>query len=165
LPLAQELCLLVYNFVWMTLANLMLPSLVFMPQPIGHLLRSRIGSFDDLQAVISSAPPDDLLLVMGDFNARVGCGEVMGSSCLKVRGMFGVGILNENGEHLLSFCALNKLCVMNTMFAKKKIHQYTWQHPGTKVWHCIDYILTCHSQRRYCIDATVFRSVDWFVLH
>ena len=44
LPLAQELCLLVYNFVWITLANLMLPSLVFMPQPIGHLLRSRISS-------------------------------------------------------------------------------------------------------------------------
>ena len=26
--------------------------------------------FDDLQAVISSTPPDDLLLVMGNFNAR-----------------------------------------------------------------------------------------------
>ena len=26
--------------------------------------------FDDLQAVISSTPPDDLLLVTGDFNAR-----------------------------------------------------------------------------------------------
>jgi len=32
--------------------------------------------FDDLQAVISSTPPDDLLLlVMEDFNARVGCEE------------------------------------------------------------------------------------------
>ena len=30
--------------------------------------------FDDLQAVVSSTPPDDLLLVMGDFNARVGYG-------------------------------------------------------------------------------------------
>ena len=29
--------------------------------------------FDDLQAVISSAPPNDLLLAMGDFNVRVGC--------------------------------------------------------------------------------------------
>ena len=84
----------------MTLANLMLPSFVLMPQPIRNLLRSRIGSFDDLQAVISSAPPDDLLLVMGDFNARVGCGEVVDPSWLGVRGMFGVGKLNDNGEHL-----------------------------------------------------------------
>ena len=36
--------------------------------------------FDDLQAVISSTPPDDFLLVMGDFNARVGCGEGMDPS-------------------------------------------------------------------------------------
>jgi len=64
--------------------------------------------FHDLQAVISSAPPDDLLPVMGDFNARVGCGEVMDPFWLGVRGMFGVGKLNENGEHLLSFCAMNE---------------------------------------------------------
>ena len=97
--------------------------------------------FDDLQAVISSTPPDDLLLVMGDFNARVGCGDDTDPSWLGVRGMFGVGRLNENGEHLLSFCALNGLCVMNTMFAKRRIHQYTWQHLGTKIWHCINYVL------------------------
>ena len=36
--------------------------------------------YDDLQAVISLAPPDDLLLVMGDFNARVGCGDQTDSS-------------------------------------------------------------------------------------
>ena len=75
--------------------------------------------FDDLQAVISSTPPDDLLLVMGDFNARVGCGDDTDPSWLGVRGMFGVGRLNENGEHLLSFCALNELCVMNTSLQRR----------------------------------------------
>ena len=29
--------------------------------------------YDDLQAVISSVPSSDVLLVMEDFNARVGC--------------------------------------------------------------------------------------------
>ena len=71
--------------------------------------------------MISSTPPDDLLLVMGDFNARVGCREDMDLSWLGVQGRFGVGKLNENGEHLLSFCAMNELCIMNTMFAKKSI--------------------------------------------
>ena len=78
--------------------------------------------FDDLQAVINSAPLDDLLLVMGDFTARVGCGEDTDPLWLGVRDMFGVGKLNENGEHLLSFCAMNELCIMNTMFTKKRIH-------------------------------------------
>ena len=71
-----------------------------------------------------------------------------------VRGMFGVGQLNENGEHLFCFFAMNEFCIMNTMFVKKRIHQYTWQHPGMKIWHCIDYVLTHHSQH-YCTDAMV----------
>ena len=103
--------------------------------------------------MISSTLPDDLLLVMGDFIARVGCGDDTDPLWLRVKGMFGVGHLNEKGEHLLTFCAVNELCVMNTMFAKKRIYQYTWQHPETKVWHCIDYVLMCHSQRHYCTDA------------
>ena len=47
--------------------------------------------FDDLQAVISLTPSDDLLLGMGDFNARVGCGDDTDPSWLGVRGMFIVG--------------------------------------------------------------------------
>ena len=42
---------------------------------------------------------------------------------------------------LHSWCALNSLAVMNTMFEKKNIHKYIWQHPGSKQWHCIDYII------------------------
>ena len=53
--------------------------------------------------MISSAPPADLLLVIGHFNGRVGCGDDTDSSWLGVRDMSGVGRLNENGEHLLSF--------------------------------------------------------------
>ena len=49
--------------------------------------------------MIISTPPDDLLLVMGDFNARVGCGEDTDPPWLEVRGRFSVGKLNENGEH------------------------------------------------------------------
>ena len=54
---------------------------------------------------------------------------------------------------------------MNTIFAKRRIHQYTWQHPGTKIWHCIDYVLMRHSQRRYCTDAMVFRSAECWTDH
>ena len=60
---------------------------------------------------------------MGDFNARVGYGGDSDPSWLGVRSMFGVGRLNKNGGHLLGFCAMNELCIMNTMFAKKRIHQ------------------------------------------
>ena len=45
--------------------------------------------------------------------------------------------INENGESLLSFYALNELVIMNTTFGKKNIHKYTWQHPGSKKWHVL----------------------------
>ena len=41
--------------------------------------------FNDLQAVICSTLPDNLLLVMGNFNARVGCGDDID---LRVRGTY-----------------------------------------------------------------------------
>ena len=46
-----------------------------------------------------------------------------------VRGCHGVSRINDNREALLSWCARNGLMAMNTMFQKKNIHQYTWQHP------------------------------------
>jgi len=51
------------------------------------------------------------------------------------------------------------------MFEKKRIQQYTWQHPGTKNWHCIDYVLMCQSQRFCCSDVTVFRSAQYWTDH
>ena len=121
--------------------------------------------YDDLQAVIDSVPSSDVLLTMGDFNARVGGGGDSSSLWSGVHGPFGVGWLNESGETLLSFCALNQLCIMNTMFQKKRIHQYTWQHPGTKLWHCIHYVLLRQSQRLCCTDVTVFCSAQCWMDH
>ena len=45
-----------------------------------------------------------------------------------MHGFHGVGHVNDNEEALLSWCAQNSLAVMNTMFQKKRMHQYAWQH-------------------------------------
>ncbi len=82
-----------------------------------------------------------------------------------MRGQHSVGQVNVNGEALLSWYAQNGLAVMNTMFQKKRIHQYTWQHPGSKQWHCIDYILMRQSQRNQCCDVRVLRSADCWTDH
>ena len=54
---------------------------------------------------------------------------------------------------------------MNTMFQKKRINQYTWQHPGAKLWHCIDYVLLHQSQHLCCTDVTVFHSAQCWTDH
>ena len=81
--------------------------------------------FHDLQLVINGMATDDILVVMGDWNAWVG--SIGGDSLWdRALGRHGVGAVNEAR---LSFCVLNELPVMRR----------SWQHPGTKIWHCIDH--------------------------
>jgi len=54
---------------------------------------------------------------------------------------------------------------MNTCFKKKNIHKYTWQHPGNKQWHCIDYVIMRQKQRKLCQDAGVIRAADCWTDH
>ena len=120
LPLAPGLCLLIHSCVLSNSNKLNITiGSVYAPTQWAHV-EMKDQFCDDLQAVISSAPTDDPLLMMGDFNERIGYGGDSDPSWLGVRGMFGVGRLHENGEHLLGFCAMNELCIMNTMFAKKE---------------------------------------------
>ena len=90
--------------------------------------------YADLQSVIDGVAEEGVLMIVGDFNARVGSSERQEEEDKwnDVLGCHGVGRINESGEALLSWCALNSLVVMNTTFEKKNIHKYTWQHPGCK---------------------------------
>ena len=123
--------------------------------------------YSDLQDTLDEVSEHDLLLMVGDFNARVGSTEQGGNgeTWAGVRGAHGVGKMNEAGADLLSFCALNELTIMNTCFQKKNIHKFTWQHPGTKEWHCIDYVVMRQKQRRLCRDVGVVRSADCWTDH
>ena len=53
-----------------------------------------------------------------------------------VRGPQGNGDLSDTGRDLLSFLSINEATICNSWFQK---HKATWQHPGTKQWHCIDF--------------------------
>jgi len=63
-----------------------------------------------------------MFILMGDFNARFGSTPREKDSVWHgVLGYYGVGEMNESGENLLSFCAMNKLVVINTMFEKASV--------------------------------------------
>ena len=66
---------------------------------------------------------EDLLLLIGDFNARVGSSDGGADMWRSVRGSRGVGRSNESGEALLAFCAVNEPAIMNNMF--ESIHGST----------------------------------------
>ena len=122
------------------------------------------GFYEDLQRVLDQVSERDVLVVMGDWNARVGSSVGRGQWD-GVIGRHGLGKMNEAGLFLLSFCATNNLSIMNTFFEKRDIYKQSWQHPGTKVWHCIDFILMRQSQRKKCVDVQVMRGAECWSDH
>ena len=77
---------------------------------------------DDLQCTLDSLPAGDIVLVLGDFNARVEKRESGDDVWREVRRPHGIGTCNEAGEQLLELCAVNNLTIMNTWFKTKAVH-------------------------------------------
>src|SRR6218665_2508694 len=92
-----------------------------------------------LQQTIQEIPSQDLTIVMGDFNAKVGRDwETWGGAL----GKHGFGEENDRGERLLNFCLNNNLQVMNTVFYQRKANRkWTWESPDGRTKNMIDFIM------------------------
>ena len=69
--------------------------------------------YEQFDQIIRSTPPSDKLVILRDFNARVGKDY---SSWEGVLGRYGIGKINDNSLLLLSKCAEHSLCITNTLF-------------------------------------------------
>ena len=80
--------------------------------------------YEDLQDLLELTPPKDVLLIIGDWNVKVGSQETLG-----LTGKFGLGMWNEAGQSLIEFCQENTLIIANTLFQQHKKRLYTWTSP------------------------------------
>lgn len=69
--------------------------------------------YQALQMCVNEVPKHDALLVMGDFNTRVGNDVRVWQGLV---GRFGAGEWNGSVLSLLDFCSLNHLMIINTFF-------------------------------------------------
>ena len=115
-------------------------SLVQVYAPTSTAANDDIDNFyNQLQDVMDSLPKNDVVLVIGDFNAKIGKG-ILHDVESKAIGKYGLGTRNERGDLLIDFCIENNLCITNTLFSQHPRRLYTWQGPGGMVRNQIDYI-------------------------
>ena len=110
-----------------------------------------------LQAETEAAPRHDLIIVMGDLNAKVGTDN---TDFEGVMGKHGIGTRNDNGERLTEFCAMNNLIIGGTLFQHRDIHKLTWNSPNGRDKNQIDHLLINGKWRSSLLDVKVKRGAD-----
>ena len=91
--------------------------------------------YEDLKGLLELTPKKDVLFIIGDWNAKVGCQEIP-----EITGKFSLRVQNEARQKLTEFCQENTLVIANTFF-----QLYTWTSPDGQYQNQIDYILCMYS--------------------
>uniref|UniRef100_A0A0L8GPW3 Endonuclease/exonuclease/phosphatase domain-containing protein n=1 Tax=Octopus bimaculoides TaxID=37653 RepID=A0A0L8GPW3_OCTBM len=107
-------------------------------RPLTNPNETKDKFYEDLSCVITEVPRADKLIILGDFNARVGRGGV---SWEGVIGKHGVGNCNNISLLLLQTCAEHGLLITNTIFNLPTRNRTLWMHRHSKHWHLIDYVI------------------------
>ena len=86
-------------------------------------------SSPNLSNVKYRTPKKDVLFIVRDWNAKVGCQETPG-----VTGKFDLEIWNEAGQRLIEFCQDNAQVIANTLFQQheKTLHMDITRWPTPK---------------------------------
>ena len=83
--------------------------------------------YKDLQDLLELTPKNNVLSILGGWNAKVGSQETPG-----VTGKFGLGVHIESGQRLIEFCQENTLVIVNTLFQQHKRRLDTWTSPDSQ---------------------------------
>ena len=92
--------------------------------------------YEDLDFAMKQLKSQDVKIVMGDFNAKVGS-----LRSEEIVGPWGLGDKNERGERLIDWCRENDFFVSNTWHEQHPRRRYTWISPGDRTRNQIDFIL------------------------
>uniref|UniRef100_A0A8D8Y198 Craniofacial development protein 2 n=1 Tax=Cacopsylla melanoneura TaxID=428564 RepID=A0A8D8Y198_9HEMI len=111
--------------------------------------------YEKLEELISMTGEADNVIIMGDFNASVGC-----QNNQEVIGMHGLGKENDRGLRLIEFCEQYDLIISNTYFKVPLRRRYTWKAPGDKRRYQIDYILVKRRFRNQVKSSHTYPGYD-----
>lgn len=113
--------------------------------------------YEKLQSIVSKTPRHDILIVLGDMNAKVGDDN---RERERIMGKHGHGSMNENGELLTDFCGINDLIIGGTLFQHKTIHKITWNSPNGRDKNQIDHLMINGRWKNSLCDVRAMRGAD-----
>ena len=73
--------------------------------------------------------------------------------------------MNHNVLRLFSLCAEHQLVIANTIFQMKNRLKTTWQHPRSKHWHLLDYVIVRQKDRKDVLTTRVMRRAECWTDH
>ena len=111
--------------------------------------------YEDLEKACKHVASTDIMVVMGDMNAKIGKGRVD-----RYVGEFGLGERNDRGDRLLEFCVEKDLFVANTHFQQPARRLYTWKSPGDVHRNQIDYIMVRKRFSNSVKDCRTYQGAD-----
>ncbi|KAM3618108.1 uncharacterized protein V6R79_015669 [Siganus canaliculatus] len=97
------------------------------------------GFYDQLQAVLDQTPKKDIMIVQGDWNAKVG--EDAYTNWKDACGPYSNTETNDRGLRLLEFARYNNLLLVNTLGPHKVSRRWTWHRSSGEYHNQIDYII------------------------
>lgn len=113
--------------------------------------------YDTLEVTLRKIPKGDIVILMGDLNAKVGADN---TGLEHTMGRNGLGQMNQNGELFADTCSNFKLVIGGTIFPHKDIHKATWVSPDSRTTNQIDHIAISRKWRRSLLDVRSYRGAD-----
>jgi len=113
--------------------------------------------YEDLNRCCDQVPKHDALLIVGDFNARIGK-EIANQSVVGQHTIHEV--TSENGLILCQFAEVNELLISSTCFEHKDIHKGTWQDPAGRTVNQMDHVLSNKRRASIVEDVQTMRGAN-----
>ncbi|XP_039274981.1 uncharacterized protein LOC120349093 [Nilaparvata lugens] len=111
--------------------------------------------FDKLSEELIKTKSRQEIILLGDFNGRVG--QKIDSGII---GRHGEDVVNDNGMRWIELCEQYSLRILNGFFQHKDIHKYTWTQNTRNLKSIIDYVVIKQDSAITPYDVKVWRGAE-----